>query len=229
MESTPPSLHPQNPTAISSDGSHTSTSLAQSPIQHPPPLEEPRPARINPNSQSEHNGEAMQDNILLPQTVVDCSNIKDHGSGSAETLISQATWAPHTDQTLDRVASVKRSLEQTMNSSPSSLESIHHLASSSEPHDADENWDMAIEGRHPPKIQNSFYTRFFGLEKPDAKASVIVQSPCVSTGWLLAIRGFLFVYTFIVLLADLILTDRPQYTFCYLTQLSYLGLIAYLG
>ncbi|KAF9158643.1 hypothetical protein DFQ26_007390, partial [Actinomortierella ambigua] len=39
----------------------------------------------------------------------------------------------------------------------------------------------------------------------------------------------MFLYSFVVLVTDLILTERPQYSFCYLTQLSYLGLIAYLG
>ncbi|KAF9562830.1 hypothetical protein EC968_005091 [Mortierella alpina] len=83
--------------------------------------------------------------------------------------------------------------------------------------------------RHPPRVRDSLYTRFFGLERPAAHSSVIVRSSWTSTGWLFFIRFILFLYTFTVLVADLIMTDRPRYAFCYLTQLSYLGLTSYLG
>ncbi|KAI1318928.1 hypothetical protein EDD11_005362, partial [Mortierella claussenii] len=83
--------------------------------------------------------------------------------------------------------------------------------------------------RHPTKLRRSLYTRFFRLEEPETRSKVIVQSSWLWTGALFSIRCVLFVYTFTVLLTDLCMTDRPQFEFCYLTQLSYLGLTSYLG
>ncbi|CAO3564261.1 unnamed protein product [Mortierella alpina] len=83
--------------------------------------------------------------------------------------------------------------------------------------------------RHPSRVQGSLYTRFFGLERSEMNSGAVVRSSWASTGWLFLIRFALFLYTFTVLVADLIMTERPRYAFCYLTQLSYLGLTSYLG
>lgn len=83
--------------------------------------------------------------------------------------------------------------------------------------------------RHPSKLRGSRYTRFFGLERPTTQSRVVVQSPWLSTGPLFVFRSMLFVYAFAVLATDLFQTERPRYSFCYLTQLSYLGLVSYLG
>ncbi|KAF9105590.1 hypothetical protein BGX29_011890 [Mortierella sp. GBA35] len=48
-------------------------------------------------------------------------------------------------------------------------------------------------------------------------------------GVLFSVRLVMFVYTVIVFMTDVFSTDRPRYEFCYLTQLSYLGLTSYLG
>ncbi|KAF9937244.1 hypothetical protein BGZ65_001663 [Modicella reniformis] len=85
------------------------------------------------------------------------------------------------------------------------------------------------EGRHPQRLQGSWYTWLFRLERPETRSSVIVGSNWLPTGGLFTIRMLLFVYTFTVLITDLCRTERPQYEFCYLTQLSYLGLTSYLG
>jgi len=90
---------------------------------------------------------------------------------------------------------------------------------------------MHLQGqpRHPPNVQNSLYTRFFRLETDQARSEVIVRSSWLSTGWLLGVRSLLFLYTSVVLITDMFRNDRPQFAFCYLTQLSYFGLISYLG
>lgn len=85
------------------------------------------------------------------------------------------------------------------------------------------------EGRHPQRLQGSWYTRLFRLERPETRSSVIVESSWLPTGGLFAVRMVMFVYTFTVLLADICRTERIQFEFCFLTQLSYLGLTSYLG
>ncbi|KAK3815499.1 MAG: hypothetical protein J3Q66DRAFT_344932 [Benniella sp.] len=89
--------------------------------------------------------------------------------------------------------------------------------------------DQEEQGRHPRRLQGSWYTRLFRLERSDTRSNVIVQSSWLSTGGLLMVRSILFLYTMTVLIADICRTERPRYEFCYLTQLSYLGLTAYLG
>ncbi|KAG0256416.1 hypothetical protein DFQ27_005745 [Actinomortierella ambigua] len=84
--------------------------------------------------------------------------------------------------------------------------------------------------RHP--FRPNLYTRLFQLDGPRTRRQLIVEASCCighKTGALLILRLLMFLYSFVVLVTDLILTERPQYSFCYLTQLSYLGLIAYLG
>ncbi|KAI7830441.1 hypothetical protein BC939DRAFT_281961 [Gamsiella multidivaricata] len=83
--------------------------------------------------------------------------------------------------------------------------------------------------RHPLKVRSSLYTRFFRLDQPETRSSAIVRSSWLPTGALFLIRFILFVYAFTVLATDIHMTDRPRYEFCYLTQLSYLGLTSYLG
>jgi hypothetical protein len=107
---------------------------------------------------------------------------------------------------------------------------IVDLPSTSEKKQVTSSSDQDIEkGRHPQRLQKSLYTRFFGLERPETRSSVIVGSACLSTGWLFTVRMVLFVYTFVVLVTDIFRTERPQFEFCFLTQLSYLGLTSYLG
>lgn len=87
-------------------------------------------------------------------------------------------------------------------------------------------------GRHPLSNRKwiSLYTRFFRLDNTSAThSSQIVHSTWMWTGALFLVRGTMFLYAFSVLLADILQTDRPRYEFCYLTQLSYLGLSSYLG
>ncbi|KAF9970086.1 hypothetical protein BGZ73_007320 [Actinomortierella ambigua] len=87
-----------------------------------------------------------------------------------------------------------------------------------------------MDDRHP--FEPNLYTRFFRLDCARTRRHLIVKPSCWighKTGVLFTLRWFMFVYSFIVLLTDLIVTERPQYSFCYLTQLSYLGLVAYLG
>lgn len=87
-------------------------------------------------------------------------------------------------------------------------------------------------GRHPLTNRKwlSLYTRFFRLDNtPATHSSQIVHSTWMWTGALFLIRFTMFLYAFSVLLADILLTERPRYEFCYLTQLSYLGLTSYLG
>lgn len=84
--------------------------------------------------------------------------------------------------------------------------------------------------RHPSRLRGSCYTRFFGFERrASTQSQVVVRSPWLPTGPLFVFRLMLFVYGFSVLVTDLARTERPRYSFCYLTQLSYLGLISYLG
>ncbi|KAG0307398.1 hypothetical protein BGZ98_000363 [Dissophora globulifera] len=83
--------------------------------------------------------------------------------------------------------------------------------------------------RHPPNIRGSIYTRFFRLERSETRSNVLVESSWVPVAWLFGIRCFLFLYAATVLITDVCMTERPKYEFCYLTQLSYLGLTAYLG
>ncbi|KAF9897344.1 hypothetical protein BX616_005760, partial [Lobosporangium transversale] len=87
--------------------------------------------------------------------------------------------------------------------------------------------------RHPPKVLQSRYARLFNFNgRPETRSEVIVRSSCpkwIPTGFLFGLRATLFLYAFTVLLSDICLTDRPQFEFCYLTQLSYLGLTSYLG
>ncbi|KAG0242046.1 hypothetical protein BGX31_000671 [Mortierella sp. GBA43] len=107
---------------------------------------------------------------------------------------------------------------------------IVDLPSTSEKKQVTSSSDQGIEkGRHPQRLQKSLYTRFFGLERPETRSSVIVGSAWLSTGWLFTVRMVLFVYTFVVLVTDIFRTERPQFEFCFLTQLSYLGLTSYLG
>lgn len=87
----------------------------------------------------------------------------------------------------------------------------------------------ALCRRYPPTLRGSRYTRFFGLERPTTQSRVVVQSPWLSTGLLFLFRLALFVYSFAVLATDLVKTERLRYSFCHLTQLSYLGLVSYLG
>ncbi|KAG0232507.1 hypothetical protein BGW42_008127 [Actinomortierella wolfii] len=89
---------------------------------------------------------------------------------------------------------------------------------------------MIQDDRHP--FGPNLYTRFFRLDCARTRRQLVVEP----SGWinhrttvLFFIRLFMFLYAFIVLLTDLIVTERPKYSFCYLTQLSYLGLVAYLG
>ncbi|KAF8927490.1 hypothetical protein BGZ58_010360, partial [Dissophora ornata] len=42
--------------------------------------------------------------------------------------------------------------------------------------------------RHPSGIRGSLYTRFFGLERPETRSNVIVQSSWLSTGALFGVR-----------------------------------------
>lgn len=84
--------------------------------------------------------------------------------------------------------------------------------------------------RHPSRLRGSRYTRFFGFERgASTQSQVVVRSPWMPTGALFVFRLMLFVYGFAVLATDLARTERPRYSFCYLTQLSYLGLVSYLG
>ncbi|KAF8936486.1 hypothetical protein BGZ47_009472 [Haplosporangium gracile] len=111
---------------------------------------------------------------------------------------------------------------------PSSL-TQQQRPESDQPQQQEKAWS---NGRHPltNRKWRSLYVRFFRLDNtPATHSSQIVHSTWLWTGALFLIRCTMFLYAASVLLADIILTDRPQFEFCYLTQLSYLGLTSYLG
>ncbi|KAF9148679.1 hypothetical protein BG015_009564 [Linnemannia schmuckeri] len=102
----------------------------------------------------------------------------------------------------------------------------------SEPDQQQQQKETWSNGRHPltNRKWRSLYVRFFRLDNtPATHSSQIVHSTWLWTGALFLIRCMMFLYAASVLLADIILTERPRYEFCYLTQLSYLGLTSYLG
>ncbi|KAG0205480.1 hypothetical protein BGX28_002963 [Mortierella sp. GBA30] len=156
-----------------------------------------------------------------------------------ETSMTQCTLIGNGHQELPKVKSAKDSqLPQERNDPADTTIHQHHNYTSSndnvhysfeDKQEIRSTTEQRPPRRHPSKIQGSLYTRFFSLETAETYSSVIVHSSWVSTGWLFFIRMFLFLYTFTVLVTDLFMTDRPQYSFCYLTQLSYLGLTSYLG
>ncbi|KAF9370308.1 hypothetical protein BGX21_005605, partial [Mortierella sp. AD011] len=153
----------------------------------------------------------------VSSTVVNLNDHTQHEVQSLGTASTQMTDSSLSDQSLPNNCKEKIETASQYEVQPTQSEDMRTEEEDNIPH------------RHPPKVRGSIYTRFFQLDSPQTQSNVIVRSSWLSTGALFSIRFLMFLYTFTVLVSDMCLTERIQFEFCYLTQLSYLGLTSYLG
>ncbi|KAF9438301.1 hypothetical protein BGZ76_008779 [Entomortierella beljakovae] len=151
---------------------------------------------------------------------------------TASSASSEATEISHDERFMSNSYPEKSIISpqyETMDNVPSPSASSAASSISDRTRNEEEEEQDNIQHRHPPKVRRSIYTRFFRLDLPQTQSNVIVKSSWLPTGALFSFRLVMFLYALTILVADMCLTERIKYEFCYLTQLSYTGLTAYLG
>ncbi|KAF9358847.1 hypothetical protein BGX26_000773 [Mortierella sp. AD094] len=168
------------------------------------------PIRTTPTSRPLHSNQASS-------TIVNFNDQTEYDVQSPDTASTQMTKSSLSDQPF-------------LNSCKEKIETVsRYEAQPIQPEDMKAEEEDNIPHRHPPKVRGSIYTRLFQLDSPRTQSNVVVRSTWLSTGALFSVRFVMFLYTSTVLIADMCLTERIKFEFCFLTQLSYLGLTSYLG